>query len=90
MDIMKIIEISNEVFRRSEIALAEVLDQMTRDQGFENYIQTFREAYLLIHGCELHFPPPIKPNIEDSVPADVWTLVFHYNQDATAFLLKYS
>ena len=87
---MKIIEISNEVFRRSEAALVEILNQMGQDPGFDNYIQTFREAYLLIHGCELHFPPPTRSRIEDSVPAEVWTLEFHYDQDATAFLLKYS
>ena len=87
---MKFIEISSEVFRRSEAALGEILDQMGRDQGFDSYIETFRAAYLLIHGCVLHFPPSIRSSIEDSVPAGVWTLEFHYDQDATAFLLKYS
>ena len=87
---MKIIEISTEVFRRSEPALGEILNRMTRDQGFDNYIQTFREAYLLIHGCELYFPQHIKSILDDSNPEPVWALVFHYNQDATAFLLKYS
>ena len=87
---MKIIEISNEMFRRSEPALGEILDQLTQAQGFDSYIETFREAYCLIHGCELHFPPPIKSRIEDFAPEPVWTLEFFYDEDATAFLLKYS
>lgn len=88
---MRIIEISTEVFRRSEPALGEILNRMTRDQGFDSYIETFREAYQLIHGCELHFPPPIKSILDDDpIPDPVWTLVFFYDQDATTFLLRYS
>ena len=87
---MKVIKISQEVFSRSEIAIADELDRLTKIRGFADIETSFREAYKLTHGCSIHYPSPIQTNTVNRLPPYVWTLYFDNDADATLFLLRWS
>lgn len=87
---MKAIKISQEVYSRSEIAIAAELDRLTKIRGFDNYETTFCEAYHLTHGCRISYPPPLRASTENTVPMPAWTLYFDNEADAILFSLRWS
>ena len=85
---MKVLRITNEVFERSLPAAAPLLEKMSKE--FDSYTEIIIKAYEQTFNCRAYPPGPLRASTDNNDLGQRWTLYFHDELEATAFLLRWA